>query len=225
MKMVRTPGIGNPGILRTRAALGVLWALTTLLSCARTEEFSLEEIAALSAGGVGNILARTEHKPWRGEAFVPGRLGGTWRSVISSDPKSFNHLVAERDSATGAIVSSLTDYLVDYDYLKREWKPHCASVELKVDEAAGTLEVIYTLRDDLYWSYYGQDRKEKVTSDDVIFWYDEIVGDPAFQSSGYNGQFLTMEDGSEAHVDIYKIDRRRFAFHFPRVVADPVLST
>jgi peptide/nickel transport system substrate-binding protein len=34
-----------------------------------------------------------------------------------------------------------------------------------------------------------------------------------------------MEDGSEAHVDIYKIDRRRFAFHFPRVVADPVLST
>jgi peptide/nickel transport system substrate-binding protein len=210
--------------MRRMRVLGAL-LLAVISSCTEIEELSLEEIAVLRDEGTGNTLGKTVDKPWRGEAFVPGRLGGAWRSVMNSDPKSFNHLVAEQDSATGAIVSSLTDYLVDYDHLKREWKPRCAAAELRVDEGAGTLEVIYTLRDDLYWSCYGQDRKVKVTSDDVIFWYDEIVGDPAFQSSGYNGQFLTMEDGSEDRIDIYRIDGRRFAFRFPRIVADPLLST
>jgi peptide/nickel transport system substrate-binding protein len=64
-----------------------------------------------------------------------------------------------------------------------------------------------------------------VTSDDVIFWYNEIQGDGRFQSSAYNSQFITMEDGSEAHIDIRKIDDKRFAFHFPRLDADPFLAT
>jgi peptide/nickel transport system substrate-binding protein len=34
-----------------------------------------------------------------------------------------------------------------------------------------------------------------------------------------------MEDGSEAHIDIEKIDDRRFAFLFPRIVAEPLLAT
>jgi peptide/nickel transport system substrate-binding protein len=58
-----------------------------------------------------------------------------------------------------------------------------------------------------------------------VFWYDEIVGDPDFESSGYNGQFLTMEDGSMAHIDIERLDDRRFVFHFPRIVAEPLLHT
>jgi peptide/nickel transport system substrate-binding protein len=34
-----------------------------------------------------------------------------------------------------------------------------------------------------------------------------------------------MTDGSRAHVDIEKLDDRRFVFHFPRIVADPLLTT
>jgi peptide/nickel transport system substrate-binding protein len=45
------------------------------------------------------------------------------------------------------------------------------------------------------------------------------------QSSGYYQQFLTMPDGTEAHIDIEKIDDRRFVFRFPRIVADPLLAT
>jgi peptide/nickel transport system substrate-binding protein len=59
----------------------------------------------------------------------------------------------------------------------------------------------------------------------VIFWYNEIEGDENFQSSAYNGQFLIMEDGSEARITIHKIDDSRFRFHFPRIVADPLLTT
>ena len=67
------------------------------------------------------------------------------------------------------------------------------------------------------------DEKIKVTSDDVVFWYNEIVGDPEFQSSGYNGQFISMPDGSQAHIDMEKIDDRTFVFRYPRIISEPLL--
>jgi peptide/nickel transport system substrate-binding protein len=117
------------------------------------------------------------------------------------------------------------DSLLDYDYVAREWTPRLASAQVTVNNAADTLTVTYTLRDDIYWSYYNSNQKVKVTSDDVIFWYDEIEGDPACQSSGYYGQFLTMPDGTDVRVTIRKIDERRFSFNFPRIIADPLLHT
>jgi len=194
------------------------------LSCHR-EEMSLDEYDASAAEGLETLLAKTKSRPYKGEDFVPGKLGGRWVSAITSDPKSFNLLVAEQDSATSSVVNGFLDYLIDYNPLTREWEAHAASAEVKVYEDAGKLDVIYTLRDDLYWSYYNSNRKVKVTSDDVIFWYDEISGDPECQSSGYYQQYLTMEDGSQAHVDIEKIDELRFVFHFPRIVAEPILAT
>ena len=107
----------------------------------------------------------------------------------------------------------------------REWKPHCAFFEIEIDEKKGTLTVHYTLRDGLFWTYYGRNEKIPVTSDDFVFWYNEIAGNKEFQCSAYNSQFVTMEDGSQAHIDCIKIDDRRFDFVFPRIVADPLLAT
>ncbi|MCL2066105.1 MAG: ABC transporter substrate-binding protein [Treponema sp.] len=195
------------------------------LSCSKDEEYSLQELEMRNADGLSQILANTISKPWRGEDFEPGILAGTWHSVVNDDPKSFNLLISEQDSSTSTIVGSMHDYLLDYNVITRKWVPNAASPHIIVNEAAGTLRIIYTLRNDIYWSYYDNSRKIKVTSDDVIFWYDEIVGDPDCQSSGYYGQFLTMPDGSEAHIDIEKIDDLRFSFNFPRIVAEPELST
>jgi len=194
-------------------------------SCTKYEELSLEEFEELNAEGLAEILTKTVSKPWRGEKFLPGKLGGSWRTIMNEDPKSFNSLIAEQDSSTSAVVGNFHDYLLEFDTEERQWKERIARPEIIIDEKNGTMKVIYTLRDDLYWSYYDSNRKVRVTSDDVIFWYDEIEGDPECQSSGYYGQFLTMPDGSEAHVDIQKIDGRRFAFNFPRIVAEPLLST
>jgi peptide/nickel transport system substrate-binding protein len=196
-----------------------------LFSCTKTEEISLEEFEALDAEGLQEMLVKTQTKPWRGEEFIPGNLGGTWNSSMLNDPKSFNHQIAERDAETNAIMRSLTCYLFDYDVVRREWKARCAFPEIVIDEKNQTLDVICTLRDNLYWSYYRSDKKVPVTSDDIIFWYNEIEGDEEFQSSAYNGQFLIMEDGSEARITIEKIDEKRFRFHFPRIVADPLLTT
>jgi peptide/nickel transport system substrate-binding protein len=194
-------------------------------SCTKYEELSVEDFEDFSAEGLEELLAKTTSKPWRGEAFLPGRLGGVWRMVMSEDPKSFNILIAEKDNSTSTVVRRMLDYLLDYDVIKREWVPNAASAQTVVDQENGTMQVVYTLRDDLYWSYYDSDEKIKVTSDDVIFWYNEIEGDPECQSSGYYGQFLTMPDGKEAHIEIEKIDDLRFSFHFPRIIAEPFLST
>ena len=203
----------------------ILAAAFIMLSCGRANEISLEEADALTVEGLREILARTVTKPWQGEDFVPGRLGGVWTSRITADPKTFNLIVADGDAPSRNILLAMSDYLLDYDVVTREWKPRVASAEIIVNEAAGTLRVVYTLRDDLFWSFYGTDRRVRVTSDDVIFWYNEIDGNPAFQTTGYHGQFLTMQDGSEARITIEKIDDRRFAFNFPRIIAEPLLST
>jgi peptide/nickel transport system substrate-binding protein len=203
----------------------LLFLLITLSSCTKNEELSLEELEAISAEGLQELLAKTMTRPWRGEEFVPGRLGGTWNSSMIKDPKSFNHLIAERDAETAGILRMMTDALLKYDVVRREWKASCAFPQIIVNEADQTLDVVYTLRDNLYWSYYNSNKKFPVTSDDVIFWYNEIEGDEKFQSSAYNGQFLTMEDGSEARITIHRIDDKRFRFHFPRIVADPLLTT
>jgi len=195
------------------------------VSCTKHEEFSAEELEVMGAQGLAEILAKTVSRPWRGEEFIPGIIGGTWRSVMMEDPKSFNHLIAEQDSSTSSVVSRMTDYLLEYDVVAREWKPNAASARIIVDENNNTMQVEYTLRGDLYWSYYNSARKVKVTSDDIIFWYNEIEGDPDFKSSGYYGQLLTMPDGTDKRVTIQKIDDLRFAFHFPRIVAEPFLQT
>jgi peptide/nickel transport system substrate-binding protein len=209
----------------TALCAACLLAPLALLACSKPEELSEEDIQTLTPSGVNEIIAKTTTKPWKGEAFIPGVLKGSWISATHADPKSFNMLIAESDSATAGVVAMMHEYLVDYDVIKREWQPLCATPEVVVHEEAGTLDVIYTLRENLFWSYYLSDRKEPVTSDDVVFWYNEISGDAEFQSSSFYQQFVTMQDGREMHVDIERLDERRFVFHFPRIVAEPLLAT
>ncbi|MBR2361696.1 MAG: ABC transporter substrate-binding protein [Spirochaetaceae bacterium] len=207
----------------------VLFVLTLasvgLLSCQKQQELSIAEIQRLTASTDAQLLAKTVSKPYNNQEFVPGTLGGVWNTTILADPKTFNHLIAERDADSAGIIGMTTDYLVDYNAVTREWEPRAASFEITVDEAAGTLTVRYTLRDDLYWSWWGSDRKLPVTADDVVYWHDEIAGDPQFGSSAYNGQFVTMADGTQERIRCVKVDDKRFDFIFPRIVAEPLLST
>jgi len=194
-------------------------------SCIKHEEYSAEEFENLFPEGLIELMAKTVSKPWQGQTFLPGRIGGTWYDILNEDPKSFNHLIAEQDTNTLFVVSRMTESLLEYDVIAREFKPKIAVPQIILDEENDTMQVIYTLRDNLFWSFYNSNRKEKVTSDDVIFWYNEIEGDKIFGSSGYYGQFLIMPDGTEERVTISRIDDLTFSFNFPRITADPLLST
>lgn len=204
----------------------LVFALSLFFSgCVRTQEMTLSEIEQLTSRGDEALVSKTINRPWIASEPVPGKKGGEWQDTVLSDPKTFNQLIAERDAESSGIISGTLDYLVDYDSYLRKWIPELAFFEIETDEKKGTLTVHYTLRDDLYWSWYNSDKKVPVTSDDFVFWYNEIAGDQEFQSSGYGQQWCTMPDGSDAHIDCIKIDDKRFDLVFPRIVADPLLAT
>jgi peptide/nickel transport system substrate-binding protein len=189
------------------------------------EEVTEEQAAQLRTEVENEILQKTVSRPGPGE-YELAEPGGTWTTTITNDPTTFNTLIA-RDADTRAIIDPLFDFLADYDPYAREFIPNAASFEIEVDQPNDKLRVVFTLRDDLYWTTPGQTREEgvKITSDDVIFWYDEIDGDPDFQLPAYPGQFVDMPDGSQERITIEKIDERSFALNYPRIVANPILSS
>lgn len=210
-----------------RKILAVVFILGVFVfsACRKTREMTLAEIEELTKNGNSALLEKTVSKPWKAQANQPGKLGGTWNGAIFSDPKTFNQLIGERDNESSAIIGEMLDYLVAYDAFLREWKPQLAFFEIETDEKKGTLTVHYTLRNEIYWTYYNSDKKIPVTSDDFVFWYNEIAGDEAFASSGYGQQWCKMPDGTEKRIECVKIDEKRFDFVFPRIVADPLLAT
>ncbi|MBR7065064.1 MAG: ABC transporter substrate-binding protein, partial [Treponema sp.] len=195
------------------------------LSCTRVPEMTEEEIAdAILKISNEELILKTTTKPWHGKGYVTGKVSGTWFSTMTNDPKTFNQYIGERDNNSATLISQTTDSLFAYDPTLKEWRPQCAFYEIETNEKTDTLILHCTLRSGMVWSYYGKNETIPVTSDDVIFWYNEIYGDKAFQSSGYPQQFMTMKDGSTRHIDVIKIDSLRFDFVFPRIVAEPLLA-
>ncbi|MCQ2591367.1 MAG: ABC transporter substrate-binding protein [Treponema sp.] len=207
----------------------IIFYLTLLVlalsACSKNEDMELSEIDEIATSDDLNLIKKTVTRPWTCSGYVAGKVGGVWNDTIINDPKTFNQLIAERDGQSDAIISYTLDYLVSYDASLRKWEPHIASYEIETDKEKNTLTVHYTIRDDAFWSYYGKDEKIPVTSDDFIFWYNEIAGDPEFGSSGYGQQWVTLENGEEAHVDCVKVSDKKFDFIFPRIVAEPLLAT
>ncbi len=208
-----------------RRIIAICVMCTLMVAACGREELTEEEALAMRTQTREDILSRTVERFGGGE-FAIGTVGGTWTGSINNDPRSFNTLTA-RDADTGTVISGLFDFLADYDAHTREWTPNLASFDVQVNEADQSMRVVFTLRDDLYWTTPGQTREEgvKVTSDDVIFWYDEINGDPNLQQPGFAQQFIELPDGTRDRIRIERIDDRRFAFIYPRAIADPILSS
>lgn len=199
--------------------------LLTGISCKKVPYMTLEEIEETVNLSSDQIINKTVSKPWDGSQFKAGRVGGQWFSTLDSDPKTFNHLIAERDGTSNSIIEMTTDWLAEYDTFSKQWEPKVCDYEIEVDNKNETLTVHWTIKENVYWSWYNSDKKVPVTSDDIVWWYDNISGNPEFQSSAYNGQFVTMKDGSEKRIKAVKIDDRHFDFVYPRIVADPILSS
>ncbi|MCR4741818.1 MAG: ABC transporter substrate-binding protein [Treponema sp.] len=194
-------------------------------SCSKSQDLDLTEIDQLSQDNTDSLIQKTQTKPWTGGQYVDGKRGGTWNDSIINDPKTFNQLIGERDGQSSAIISYTLDYLVDYDPTLRKWQPRIASYKIETNEENNTLIVHYEIRSDAYWSYFNKEEKIPVTSDDFVFWYNEIAGDPELGSSDYGQQWVTLENGEAAHIDCVKIDDKHFDFIFPRIVAEPLLAT
>jgi len=205
------------------ASLGLLCLMMT--SCSKLPEMTLEEIELHSQNLNDQLIQKTISKPWKSGSYKAGTVGGIWYDTILSDPKTFNQLIADRDGTSAAILSMTLEYLLDYDKTERKWESKAASYIIETDEEKDILTIHYTIRDDYYWTWYGSEKKVPVTSDDFVFWYNEIEGDPTVGGGDYGSQWIVMKDGSEAHIDCIKIDDKHFDFVFPRIVADPLIAT
>ena len=193
-------------------------------SCTKVPEMTLEEIDDAISRSTGDFFTATVSKPWDGGGSIrSGNAGGVWYDTIMGDPKTFNQLIGERDGQSNGIISMTQDSLMDYDFVKGEWIPRLAFFELVPDEEKDMLTVHFTIRDDVFWTYADSDRKIPLTSDDFVWWYNEVEGDPQFQSSGYGSHFMTMADGSTGVIQMVKIDEKKFDVIFPRIIADPLL--
>nr|MCR4790586.1 hypothetical protein [Treponemataceae bacterium] len=109
------------------AFLSAIFIFSSMFSaCSKVPEMTLEEIEELVSSQSNFIESNTISKPWKGESFVDGKIGGTWHTSITADPKSFNLLIAERDGATNSVLSYLYDSLFDYNSVTKEWKGRLA---------------------------------------------------------------------------------------------------
>ncbi len=147
-----------------------------------------------------------------------GTYGGIWRDTYREDPKSYNPF-SNLDGTHLAVTGLMLDYLFDYDPYTREWQGNIVEkYEVVFDEIEDTMELRCTLRNNIYWSDDVQ-----MTADDVVWWFNNIEGDPDIYPVGYSGQFITMKDGSRERYTIEKTGELDFKYIFPRVVANPLL--
>ena len=194
-----------------------IFFLFFLISCS-PKEMTLLEIEEYLRSSNSQLIRSSVSKPWKNQKIVPGKVKGIWYDTILADPKTFNQLIAERDGSSAAILDNVLDCLVDYDMENKKWFSRLADFEIETDEKNDTLTVHYTIKEGIVWSYYNSDKKIPVTSDDFVFWYNEIAGDSRFNSSGFSGQWISMSDGSVKRVECVKIDERRFDFIFHVVI-------
>jgi peptide/nickel transport system substrate-binding protein len=124
--------------------------------------------------------------------------------LIGEDPPSFNAAVGDTgyDSLVmHMVMMGLTDIDPEGNIIPRlaAELPTLDNGRVLVDDAAGTMDVTWTLREDVNWT-----DGTPVTSDDVIFTYDAIL-DP--ETGGWI-MGIDYVDGIE------KIDAKTFVIHF-----------
>ncbi|WP_456342904.1 ABC transporter substrate-binding protein [Thermovibrio sp.] len=142
--------------------------------------------------------------------FVEGKYGGTLYTATSSDPKTFNLVVAHETSSTEA-VGELFEGLTEIDVKTLKPAPALAeSWEFK----DGGLRWIFHLRKGVNWF----DGRE-FTADDVVFTYNNIYFNPKIPNSTKD-TFLI--DGELPKVR--KIDRYTVEFLLPQPFAPLLYS-
>lgn len=142
--------------------------------------------------------------------FLPGNYGGTLYTATSSDPKTFNLVMAHETSSTDA-VGELFEGLTEVDL--KTLKPKGALAESWEFKNNG-LKWIFHLRKGVKWF----DGKE-FTADDVVFTYNQIYFNPKIPNSTKD---MFLIDGKLPKVK--KIDKYTVEFDLPEPFAPLLYS-
>ncbi|MEO2083131.1 MAG: ABC transporter substrate-binding protein [Desulfurobacteriaceae bacterium] len=142
--------------------------------------------------------------------FLPGKMGGTLYEAVSSDPKTFNLVMAHETSSTEA-VGELFEGLTEIDL--KTLKPVGALAE-SWEFKEGGLKWIFHLRKGVKW-FDGVE----FTADDVVFTYNDIYFNPKIPNSTKDSFLI---DGKLPEVK--KIDNYTVEFDLPAPFAPLLYS-
>ena len=139
-----------------------------------------------------------------------GKFGGQLVLSSSSDPKSFNPILAKETSTT-AVTGLIFEGLTRTNGITQEVEPNLAtSWQISKDGK----EFIFFLRKDVYWS-----DGAPFTSADVVFTFNELIYNPEIPNSARD--IFTVE-GKQFKVE--KIDDFTVKFSLPTVFAPFLMS-
>ncbi|MCM8823975.1 MAG: ABC transporter substrate-binding protein [Candidatus Omnitrophica bacterium] len=139
-------------------------------------------------------------EPLKDYQLVCGKKGGYLTLATTSDPKSFNPIVAKETSTT-QITSFIFEGLLRVDPKTLDMIPNLA----KSWQTHNGKEWIFYLRDDVYWN----DGK-KFTADDVIFTFDKLIYNPNIPTGSRD--IFTIEG---KRIILEKIDDYTIKFILP----------
>ena len=196
-------------------------ALGFFTACSNHAEVERADVGALQSQAEKELFENTVYKPGPPQ-YTIGKNGGEIVVSVYSDPKTFN-IINTRDGTTSSIIGFSYDTLADYDPYAREFIPRLATFTIQRDTAKRETYVTYTLIDTLYWRTASGD-KVSVTADDIVFWFDEIIGNPSYDM-GYSLYFITTKNKEKKRITITKISDKTVRFTVPELIANPVYYT
>ncbi len=177
----------------TSFAIAMATALYAVTGDVRAVEFG-EAPMLESAVEYGTLPPAVERLPKTPMIITPndklGQYGGTWEMAQNG----------ERDHA-------LLIRTIGYEPLLRwtpQWTDTIPNVALSFQPSSDATEFFFRLRPGMRWS-----DGAPFTADDITFWYEDILLNPAFQNA--LPEWLTA-DGKPVHID--QIDKTTVAFRF-----------
>ena len=102
------------------------------------------------------------------------KYGGRIVLATSSDPKSFNSIIA-KESSTSAVTNYIFEGLTTVNAHSQKVEPHLARAWSVSEDG---LIWVFHLRDDIFWS-----DGEKFTADDVVFTFNDLIYNEDIPSS------------------------------------------
>lgn len=169
-----------------------LRARTTVTALVAVLVFSLGAAAEIPAGA--KVLPLGESgSPW--QAVLPGVQGGTFRSAMFGNPRTWNPLTSLETSST-TVTNLLYHGLVTLNPITADVEPALAASWRFSDDGR---TVTFVLREGLRWS-----DGEPLTADDVLFTYNDVISNPAIATTARDG--LRLSDGTMPTIE--KVDDR-----------------
>ncbi len=203
----------------------IMTSFVAIIACKRPDDISREEAELLQNSEVARLLEKIVDSPGplSEQQKRQATYGGSYSTSVQSDPTTFNPININ-DGDTGRVNNYFRESLFEYNAYERTFVPNIARFEVIQDLEEKRTKVRFYLNDNLYWTTKNGLRIP-ITMDDLVFWYDSIIGNPEIKAQGYASQFIQTPEGNKERIELQKEGQYQGIFIVPTLINDPVYFT